>query len=228
MFDSVSYGRVLVLDGVIQVSERDEFAYQEMISHIPLFASSVPPKKVLIIGGGDGGVLREVIKHNSIEIIHMCEIDRQVCEVGKAYFKDTLATAFNDKRLTLMYDDAARYLANEGRTQAYDVIICDSSDPVGPAETLFKSEFFQSMHDALAPNGVMCTQGECMWLHLDLIQQVMLSCKAIFPVVRYVFSSHLWIQNLSRFHPNNGLKSLCVDMLTRPFPHIPLDRLDTL
>jgi spermidine synthase len=90
----------------------------------------------------------------------MCEIDQQVCEVGKTYFKESLSTAFEDPRLTLMYDDAARYLKNEGKAQNYDVIICDSSDPVGPAETLFRSEFFDSMYEALSPTGVMCTQGE--------------------------------------------------------------------
>lgn len=81
VFQSVSYGRVLVLDGVIQVTERDEFSYQEMITHIPLFISTRAPKKVLIIGGGDGGVLREVVKHAGVDIIHMCEIDRQVTPI---------------------------------------------------------------------------------------------------------------------------------------------------
>ena len=84
-----------------------------------------------------------------------------------------MATAFSDPRVTLMYDDAARYLLNEGSQQNYDVIICDSSDPVGPAETLFRFDFFASMHNALAPEGIMCTQGECMWLHLDLIKNVL-------------------------------------------------------
>ena len=125
-----------------------------------MFIASEPPKKVLIIGGGDGGVLREVVKHTCVKTIHMCEIDRQVVEVGKAYFRESLSTAFDDPRLTLMYDDAARYLKNEGKLQQYDVIICDSSDPVGPAETLFRSEFFASMYDALSPNGIMCTQGK--------------------------------------------------------------------
>ena len=159
VFQSTSYGRVLVLDGVVQVTERDEFAYQEMITHLPMFISDQPPKKVLIIGGGDGGVLREVVKHASVETIHMVEIDQQVVEVGKTYFRDCLSTAFDDPRLTLMYDDAARYLQLEGKHQQYDVIICDSSDPVGPAETLFRSEFFFSMYEALSPQGVMCTQG---------------------------------------------------------------------
>lgn len=103
VFRSKTYGNVLVLDGVIQVTERDEFAYQEMIAHLPLFANK-EPKKVLIIGGGDGGVLREVVKHSCVKEIHMCEIDQQVVECGKSFFSKTLATSFDDSRVTLMYD----------------------------------------------------------------------------------------------------------------------------
>ncbi|CAE7824342.1 SPDSYN2, partial [Symbiodinium microadriaticum] len=170
LFESTNYGKVLVLDGVIQVTERDEYSYQEMIVHLPMFANSMP-KKVLIIGGGDGGVLREVAKHPSVEAIHMCEIDRQVVEVSKHFLSESLAASYNDPRLTLMYDDAAAYLREQGRGQNYDCIVIDSSDPVGPAETLFRREFFQSVADALAPGGVMCNQGECQWLHLPIIAQ---------------------------------------------------------
>lgn len=189
VFKSKTYGTVLVLDGVIQVTERDEFAYQEMISHLPLFACN-NPKKVLIVGGGDGGVLREVVKHPGVEEIHMCEIDRQVVEIGKKYFSTTLSTAFNDSRVKLFFDDAARYLANEGKGQNYDVIICDSSDPVGPADVLFKPEFFQSMKDALTPNkGVICTQGECQWLHLDFIEGVLGNVRGMFTSAQYAFTT---------------------------------------
>lgn len=101
LFQSTSYGKVLVLDGVIQATERDEMAYQEMISHLPLFAHP-NPRKVLIIGGGDGGVLREVAKHPSIDTIHMCEIDEMVIDVSKEFMSDTLATSYEDPRLTLV------------------------------------------------------------------------------------------------------------------------------
>ena len=112
-----------------------------------------------------------------------------MCEVGKAYFSETLSTSFNDPRLTLLYDDAARYLREEGSKQNYDVIICDSSDPVGPAEALFKPEFFLSMKNALGPDGIICTQGECIWLHLDLIAGVFQQCKNIFPSVKYGYTT---------------------------------------
>jgi len=188
VFRSKTYGTVLVLDGVIQVTERDEFSYQEMISHLPLFAHGTP-KKVLIVGGGDGGVLREVVKHASVETIHMCEIDRQVCEVSRVHFGSSLATAFDDPRLTLMFDDAARFLREEGPGQNYDVIICDSSDPVGPAEALFRPEFFLSMREALAPGGILCTQGECQWLHIDLIAKVLGECRGMFGAARYAYTT---------------------------------------
>lgn len=188
VFQSKTYGKVLVLDGVIQLTERDEFSYQEMITHIPINAHG-NAKKVLIIGGGDGGVLREVAKHPNVEKIHMCEIDRQVCEVGKKFFSDTVSTHFGDSRLKMIYDDAARYLREEGKSEGYDVIVCDSSDPVGPAEVLFQKEFFVSMSEALAPGGVLCTQGECQWLHLDLIKNVADMCKSIFPTVKYAFTT---------------------------------------
>ena len=178
-----------------------------MITHLPIFAHP-NPKKVLIIGGGDGGVLREVAKHKGVETIHMCEIDEQVyviyvqiillmiysyqpkvVEMGRRFFPTTLATSFSDPRLTLLFDDAARYLREEGSKQGYDIIICDSSDPVGPAEVLFQPQFFSSMANALAPGGIVCTQGECQWLHLDLIASVIKECRGIFAQANYAYTA---------------------------------------
>ncbi|RLN91172.1 hypothetical protein BBJ28_00012037, partial [Nothophytophthora sp. Chile5] len=186
VFKSATYGHVLVLDGVIQLTERDEFAYQEMIAHLPLFAHA-QPKRVLIVGGGDGGVLREVTKHACVEKVVMCEIDPMVCDVSKKYFGETMATAFEDPRLTLIHADAAVYLREN--TEKFDVMIVDSSDPVGPAEVLYRAEFYQSMKDSLAPNGIVCTQGECLWLHLDLIVDVMTRCQSIFPTINYSYTT---------------------------------------
>lgn len=151
----LSYGRVLVLDGVIQLTERDEFAYQEMITHLPMFAHPTP-RRVLIVGGGDGGVLREVVRHSTVVKIDMCEIDAEVVRVAKEFFGNSTATGFSDPRLTLIHDDAAKYVAEAD--QKYDIIIVDSSDPVGPAESLFKPEFYEAMASALAPGGIISTQ----------------------------------------------------------------------
>ena len=111
-------------------------------------------------------------------------------EVGKKFFSKTLATAFDDSRVKLFIDDAARYLREEGAGQNYDVIICDSSDPVGPADVLFQPEFFLSMKNALRPEtGVICTQGECQWLHLDFIEGVIAKVRNLFPTVKYGYTT---------------------------------------
>ena len=135
----------------------------------------------------------------------MCEIDEQVVAVAKEHFSDSTATSFDDPRLTLVHADAAAYLKaivdgqgdssdpaiaaalkrRSSQWPGYDVIIVDSSDPVGPAETLFAPAFYDSMKAALAPNGIVCTQGECLWLHLPLIAKVVTACRATFPSVEY-------------------------------------------
>ncbi|ETV94536.1 spermidine synthase [Aphanomyces invadans] len=186
VFKSQTYGNVLVLDGVIQCTERDEFSYQEMISHLPLY-SHANPKSVLIVGGGDGGVAREVAKHTGVEKIVMCEIDPKVTEVSRVYLPK-MASALNDPRLTLLFQDAAEYLRS-GECGKFDVIIVDSSDPVGPAEVLFRSEFYENLKNALNPNGIVCTQGECLWLHLDLIADVLGRVGQFFPTVQYAYTT---------------------------------------
>ncbi|CAM9103585.1 unnamed protein product [Choristocarpus tenellus] len=186
VFESVEYGKVLILDGVIQLTERDEFAYQEMLAHIPCFAHG-DPKKVLIVGGGDGGVLREVARHQGVETVDMCEIDPMVCEVVQRFNLCT-STSFDDPRLTLVHDDAAEFVNKEGNN-SYDVIIVDSSDPVGPAETLFQPSFYENMKKALAPGGIIATQGECLWLHLQFISTVLSACADLFTTVDYAFTT---------------------------------------
>ncbi|KAL5552917.1 hypothetical protein UlMin_040318 [Ulmus minor] len=177
VFQSSSYGKVLVLDGVIQLTERDECAYQEMISHLPL--CSIPdPKKVLVIGGGDGGVLREVARHSSVEQIDICEIDKMVVDVSKDFFP-AVAVGYEDPRVRLHIGDGVAFLraVTEG---TYDAVIVDSSDPIGPAEELFKKPFFESVARALRPGGVVCTQAESIWLHMHIIEDIVANCRSIF------------------------------------------------
>jgi len=186
VFDSTTYGRVLVLDGVIQLTERDEATYQEAIVHIPMMSLRRAPRNVMVVGGGDGGVVREVLKYPSVERVVQCEIDAKVVELAKKWFKRSTATSFDDPRLDLKFADAAVFLKSQlGR---FDVIIVDSSDPVGPAETLFTREFFQLMYNALAPGGVVATQGECQFLHVDLIADTLQSASSLFPNANYCWT----------------------------------------
>ncbi|KAM3303936.1 spermidine synthase 1 [Capsicum chacoense] len=177
VFQSSTYGKVLVLDGVIQLTERDECAYQEMITHLPL--CSIPnPKKVLVIGGGDGGVLREVSRHASVEQIDICEIDKMVVEVAKQFFPD-VAVGYEDPRVNLHIGDGVAFLKNVP-AGTYDAVIVDSSDPIGPAQELFEKPFFESIAKALRPGGVVSTQAESIWLHMHIIEEIVANCRQIF------------------------------------------------
>eukprot|EP01116_Phalansterium_solitarium_P018037 TRINITY_DN4619_c0_g2_i2.p1 TRINITY_DN4619_c0_g2~~TRINITY_DN4619_c0_g2_i2.p1 ORF type:complete len:286 (+),score=87.13 TRINITY_DN4619_c0_g2_i2:108-965(+) len=183
-FKSTSYGNVLVLDGVIQATERDEFSYQEMLAHVALCAHP-SPKSVLVIGGGDGGVLREIAKHDCVEKITICEIDKMVIDTAKQYLPG-MARGFDDPRVTVFIGDGCAYM--QARKGEFDVIIVDSSDPVGPAQTLFEKPFYQYMHDALSANGIACTQAENMWLHLDLIKNLVVFSKQLFAHAEYAYT----------------------------------------
>ncbi|KAI6104579.1 Saccharopine dehydrogenase-domain-containing protein [Pisolithus croceorrhizus] len=185
VFESETYGNVLVLDGVIQCTERDEFSYQEMIAHLPL-ASHPNPKKVLVIGGGDGGVVREVLKHESVEEVVLCDIDEAVIRVSKIYLPH-MAALLDSPKVRVFVGDGFKFLADNEAT--YDVIITDSSDPVGPAESLFQKPYFQLLHDALTPGGHISTQGECLWLHLPLISQLRNMTAEIFPISQYAYTT---------------------------------------
>jgi len=185
VFKSKSYGHVLVLDGVIQATERDEFAYQELLAHLPL-CSHTNPEKVLVIGGGDGGILREVAKHKSVKSITICEIDKMVIDVSKKYLPE-MAKGFDDPRVNLFIGDGYAYM--KARPGEFDVIIVDSSDPVGPAETLFQKEFYENMKAALRPGGIICTQAESQWLHLDIIKNLIGMAKDLFTHAEYAFTT---------------------------------------
>jgi spermidine synthase len=183
VFESPNHGKVLVLDGVIQCTERDEFAYQEMMAHIPLFAHP-DPKRVLVIGGGDGGVLREIARHPNVEEIYICELDKEVIEVSKKYLP-FMACGFDDSRVKVHIMDGAKFM--EENRSSFDVIITDSSDPVGPASVLFETPFYKAMHGSLREGGIVCTQGECVWLHVDLIGPLVKAITPLFETVEYAY-----------------------------------------
>lgn len=182
VFESTTWGKVLVLDGVIQLTEKDEMSYQEMMAHLPLFSHSAP-KDVLIIGGGDGGVLREVCKHDCVERITMCDIDGGVIEASKTYFPK-VGCAFDNPKLNLIVGDGVAF-AEKAEAGSFDVMIVDSSDPVGPAEQLFSKEFYETAERILKPGGLLCSQGECLWIHGDLIHGMINENGAPFACAEY-------------------------------------------
>ncbi|KAK7861505.1 spermidine synthase 2 [Quercus suber] len=158
VFQSLAYGKVFVLDGALQLTEKDECAYQEMISHLPL--CSIPnPKKVLLIGGGDGGILREISRHSSVEKIDIF--------------------GYEDPRVTLHVRDGIAFLeSNPGGN--YDAIIVDAFDPIRPDHELFKTSFFEFVAKALRPGGVLCIQAESIWFHSLDIEELVTKCRQIF------------------------------------------------
>jgi spermidine synthase len=155
VFENPTYGRVLTLDGVVQVTEGDEFIYHEMMAHVPILAHGAA-KRVLIIGGGDGGMAREVLRHRSVEHVTMVEIDGGVVEFAKQYLPSLSAGAFDDPRLDLVIADGAAFV-RESR-DSFDVVISDSTDPIGPGEVLFADSFYGHVRDRLAKGGIFVTQ----------------------------------------------------------------------
>lgn len=155
IFENETWGRVLVLDGVIQLSTSDEYAYHEMMAHVPLAALD-KPKRVLIVGGGDGGVLREVLKHDCVEEAVMVEIDRSVIDMSLKYYPEVAGGSFDDPRSEIVIADGLKYVAETSR--AFDAIIVDSSEPIGPSAVLHTRQFFSDCKRALTKGGVLVTQ----------------------------------------------------------------------
>lgn len=164
IFDNPRFGRVMALDGVIQTTEVDEFVYHEMMVHVPM-NTHLNPKHILIIGGGDGGILREVLKHEPVESVTQVEIDRAVIDMCIEYFPNHSKGAFDDPRLNLVINDGAAFIANNERK--FDVIITDSTDPIGPSEVLFESGFYQGCANALSENGILVTQNGVPFMQGD-------------------------------------------------------------
>lgn len=167
IFENPVMGRVMALDGVIQTTEADEFIYHEMLTHVPILAHGAV-KRVLIIGGGDGGMLREVTKHIGIEHITMVEIDGTVVDMCKEFLPNHSKGAYDDPRLNLVIDDGMRFVATT--EEKFDVIISDSTDPIGPGEVLFSENFYQACHRCLNEGGVLVTQNGTPFMQLQEVQ----------------------------------------------------------
>lgn len=185
IIETESYGMCLVLDGIIQCTLRDECSYQEMISFLPLCCHP-NPKRVLIVGGGDGGVAREVVKHPLVEEVHQVEIDERVVELSKKYLPK-MAAGFDSPKLHLTIGDGFEYMKDH--KNEFDVIITDSSDPIGPATSLFQESYYELLKNALRPGGVVCSQNGCFWLDFEYIKKTMAGCQLHFPNIKYAVTS---------------------------------------
>jgi spermidine synthase len=164
IFENGYFGRVMALDGVIQTTQADEFIYHEMMVHIPLIAHG-NAEQVLIIGGGDGGALREVVRHKNVKKIVLVEIDHSVVDLSKQYLPTLSNGAFNDPRLELVICDGAEYVKNT--KSCFDVIICDSTDPMGSAEVLFSEEFYGNCKKILNEKGIFVNQNGVPFMQID-------------------------------------------------------------
>ncbi|MFZ5622738.1 MAG: polyamine aminopropyltransferase [Pseudomonadota bacterium] len=203
--EMADFGRALVLDGAVQTTVGDEYIYHEMIAHVPLFTHP-SPERVLVIGGGDGGTVREVLKHPSIRKVDMVEIDQAVIDACRRFLPET-SSALTHPKLNLVVGDGIRWVAE--RSEEYDAILVDSSDPTGPAEGLFNRAFYQNVHRALKPGGLFVAQTLSPFFHQPLIRAVYEVVSGIFPITMpylavvptYPSGLHCFMMGSKRHHP---------------------------
>lgn len=174
-------GRVLLLDGNIQLTQWDHHAYHELLAHVPLLAHPAP-RRALIIGGGDGGLLTQALKHPSLERVDLCEIDAAVVAAGREFFPE-VAAGFADPRARVHIGDGAAFARDI--SQPYDVILVDASDPEGPAVPLFGRDFYAGLKRVLAPGGIVAGQSESAHLYPELVAAVMGFMRQLFPRAWY-------------------------------------------
>ncbi|NCC87084.1 MAG: polyamine aminopropyltransferase [Clostridia bacterium] len=188
IFESYEFGKFLTLDGLMMLTEKDEFIYHEMITHIPM-AVHPDVKKVLVIGAGDGGVIRELTKYNDIEQIDLVEIDEKVVEVCKEFLPQT-ACKFDDERVNIYYQDGLKFVRKY--ENEYDIIIVDSTDPFGPGEGLFTKEFYGNCFKALKEDGIMVNQHESPFYDDDATAMKRAHKRIVdsFPISR-VYQAHI-------------------------------------
>jgi spermidine synthase len=218
------FGKTLILDGIIQLTERDNSGYHEMITHVPLLAQG-NPKQVLIVGAGDGGSLQQALRYPSLERAVVCELDRRVVEVCAEHFPQ-FGNPFAHERAELVIQDAFDYLKNSNHK--FDVIISDTTDPIGPAEKLFSAEFYRLLVQALTPGGAIATQCEQMFFDAPLIKDILTMAKGLVQHPAYYYtlvptypgggigfmylSDQPWTNGLNRPYPPGKMRYLNPDI----------------
>lgn len=167
VFRNSVFGNVFALDGVVQLTDRDSHIYHEMIAHVPMIAHGLAAR-VLIVGGGDGGVLHEVLKHDGVERVTLVELDRGVIDLARRYFPQVSDGAFDDPRVTVEIGDGAVFVAET--EQEFDLIVVDSTDPIGPGEVLFGAEFYENCRARLRPGGMIAVQGGAAFFQFEKVE----------------------------------------------------------
>ncbi len=203
--ETEEWGKMLLLDDMVMTSVKDEFVYHEMVTHIPLH-THICPEHVLVVGGGDGGVIREVLKHEHVKKATLVEIDGRVIEYSKQYLTE-IAGKLTDQRVEVLVDDGFMHIAKS--ENKYDVIIVDSTEPVGPAVSLFTKGFYAGIYQALKEDGIFVAQTDNPWFKADLIQSVFKDVKEIFPITGLytanipTYPSGLWTFTMGskKYHP---------------------------
>lgn len=213
VFDSLEFGRFLTLDGLLMLTEKDEFIYHDMIVHVPM-AVNPEIRNVLVIGAGDGGTARELARYASVQNIDLVEIDKMVVDVCREYLPKT-AGKLTDPRVHLHFEDGLRFVRS--RTNAYDLIIVDSTDPFGPGEGLFTKEFYGNCHKALRENGILVNQHESPYYdsYARSMQAAHVKIRAFFRVCS-VYQAHIptypsghWLFGFAskKLHPVEDLRA---------------------
>ena len=174
------YGKMLILDDVVQITERDEFFYHEMLTHVVMHAHP-DPRKVIVIGGGDGGVVREVLKHKTVEKVFFIEIDEEVINASKKFFP-SVSSGIDDPRVEIKVMDGADFVAKR-KDADIDAVIIDSTDIIGFARSLFTKDFFTSVKNCLTTEGLFVTHTESLHFHKDIVIEIQEALKEVFPVV---------------------------------------------
>ena len=209
--ESLDFGRMLVLDGVINLTERDEFVYHEMLAHVPLF-SHPDPLKILIVGGGDGGTVREVLKHEGISRIQQVEIDREIIAISKKYFP-SLSSSLDHPKVNVLLMDAVQYVRDI--KEKFDIILIDSTDPViEQSEGLFTVSFYRDCLNALTEHGILASQVGDISFETALVLDVFNKLKEVFPIVRiylapipsYTLVPYSFAFCSKTIHPEMGLE----------------------
>jgi spermidine synthase len=188
ILDTVEFGRALTLDGCLMVTEKDEFIYHDMIVHVPM-ATNQDIKKVLVIGAGDGGTVRELTRYERIEQIDMVEIDPMVVEVSRKYLPQT-ACKLDDPRVHIYYEDGLKFVRR--KENEYDLILVDSTDPFGPGEGLFTKEFYGNCYHALKEDGILVNQHESTYYdsYVEAMKRAHRRIKETFHIAR-VYQAHI-------------------------------------